>query len=536
MSNKNEIINIESSVAHLNKMFDINTMASQAIDIYDLVTKLKCHIVDLIKNKNVSFYILENGLYRNATGTEAHRVDECFDFEQDNEAFLVAIKQDDIIDTVNEHGELLFQSFWKNNGLEKLNPKYLKAFFNNDTPVCFCFIGEDEDGKPVKLSADERKSLNASFEYIEPIVAKHVANLKKEKEVESLHKSLNNISILYNISQAVNFIDDLRRLLQVILSKAIDTLEAEKGSLMLYDYTQNALQVRVVHGIADKKIEESINNGSIQCSKIKVGEGVAGTVYLERRPIITNLGADDPRFVIKDVLTNTNSLLCVPLISKGEAIGVINITNKKNGKLFNQSDLDFMISLANQAAIAIDNAKLYELATKDGLTKLYIYRHFYTLLENELRRCIRYSRDMSLLMIDIDDFKQVNDTYGHLVGDQVLREIAQVISDTIRKIDTPARYGGEEFVVILPETDKENAIIIAERIRENIAKIKVRVNETSFITPTASIGLSQYPTDGNDIKAIVNSADIALYNSKKNCKNSVSVFSQEGCYIVGQEN
>ena len=194
-----------------------------------------------------------------------------------------------------------------------------------------------------------------------------------------------------------------------------------------------------------------------------------------------------------------------------------------------------MTSLSNQAAIAIDNAKLYELATKDGLTKLYISRHFYTLLENEIRRCSRYKHKMSLLMLDIDNFKQVNDTYGHLIGDQILRELSNEISQTVRKIDIPARYGGEEFIVILPETTKEDAVIIAERLRINISKIKVKAKEDTYISPTTSIGVCQYPMDGEEAKTLINSADTALYHSKHNGKNIVSIFDEAGCKLIPRE-
>ncbi len=530
MSDTNEISNIENNVVHLSRMFDISTIANQAQGVYDLLKKMSDYIVKLINNQNVSFYVLEGQIFRSVVTAQNSRADECFESEQENEAFLAAINEGKIVDTRNEHGDILFASFWEKNGLEKLKPKYLRAFFSNGVPVCFCFIGLSDTFS--NLTKEQREVLDLAFDYIEPIIGKYLNDLKKEHEIIKLQKSLYNISILYNISQAVNFIDDLKRLLQVILSKAIDTLEAEKGSLMLYDYSQNSLQVRVVYGLQDKKVEEGINNGIIQCSKIKAGEGVAGMVFLERKPIITNLGSADPRFIVKDILTNTHSLLCVPLIAKGEAIGVINITNKKNGKLFNQKDLEFMTSLANQAAIAIDNAKLYELATKDGLTKLYIYRHFYTLLENEIRRCARYKRDMSLLMLDIDNFKNVNDTYGHLVGDQILRELARTISETVRKIDIPARYGGEEFVVILPETTKEDAVVIAQRLRKNISKIEVAANEATTISPTTSIGVAQYPYDGVDPKSLISSADTALYHSKNNGKNVVSTYSKDGCQLI----
>ena len=530
MSTDNNENKLQNNIQNLQQMFEISTIATQADGATDLVKKLGEYLKKFLNNENISFYLLDGQIYRNVSPVKNIKAEEYFEFEQDNEAFLSIINQGGLIESISNSGEVLFASFWEVNGLEKLKTKYLRAFFSNGVPVAFCFIGLSDTFS--EATDGQINSLNMIFDYIEPIIGKCMNNLKKESEIVELQKSLYNISILYNISQAVNFIDDLKHLLQVILSKAIDTLEAQKGSLMLYDYSQNSLQVRVVYGLQDKKVEDGINNGIIQCSKIKAGEGVAGMVFLERKPIITNLGAADPRFIVKDILTNTHSLLCVPLIAKGEAIGVINITNKKHGKLFNQKDLEFMTSLANQAAIAIDNAKLYELATKDGLTKLYISRHFYILLENEVRRCSRYKRDMSLLMLDIDDFKHVNDTYGHLIGDQILREISRVISDTVRKIDIPARYGGEEFVVILPETNKEDAVIIAERLRKNISKITVQANETTTISPTASIGVAQYPTDGVDPKTLISSADTALYHSKHNGKNVVSTFSKDGCQVI----
>ena len=205
------------------------------------------------------------------------------------------------------------------------------------------------------------------------------------------------------------------------------------------------------------------------------------------------------------------------------------VTNKKHDKLFNQKDLEFITSLANQAAIAIDNAKLYELATKDGMTKLYIYRHFYTLLENEMRRCKRYKRNMSLIIMDIDNFKSINDTYGHLTGDLILKRLAITLQETVRKIDIPARYGGEEFVVILPETSKKDACVIAERIRKAVSQIEVKINETDTISPTVSIGIAQYTTDGQEPKDLINAADTALYYSKHNGKNVVSVYDKNGC-------
>lgn len=522
----NHNLSLENNIKYLNMMFEISTIANQTDDVYELIEKLKSYAEKMIQSDDIIFYILEGQRYKCLSLLETLRNSEFVEGDEGDSAFWEAVNKAKIISLKDSPDLQSFNNFLERNNIKMLEPSHVRVFFNNHVPICFCFIRE---GLNNPIQEETLNNLNKIFDYIEPIIAKYHKKARKDEEIVQLQKSLHNISILYNISQAVNFIDDLKRLLQVIIQKALITLDAEKGSLMLYDYSINALQVRIVSGLKDKKLEEAINNGAVQCAKIGIGEGIAGTVFLERKPIITNLGSADPRFIVKEILSNTKSLLCVPLIAKGEVIGVINITNKKHDKLFNQKDLEFITSLANQAAIAIDNAKLYELATKDGMTKLYIYRHFYTLLENEIRRCSRYKRNMSLIIMDIDNFKNINDTYGHLTGDTILKRLASVLQETVRKIDIPARYGGEEFVVILPETNKKDASVIAQRIRKNISQIEVKINETKTISPTVSIGVAQYSTDGQEAKELINAADTALYYSKHNGKNMVSIFEKEGC-------
>lgn len=528
-----EANSLENNIKYLSMMFEISTIANQADDVYELLKKIKDYTSSMIKTDDINFYLLENQYYKNVFVNDKTRSNEYFEYEEGNSSFWNAVEKMNLVSMKDETGTQIFRAFLEQNKILSLDPSHVRVFFHHQTPICFCFIKENPNSP---LTLEVKENLNKIFNYMEPIIAKLHKKIKKDKEIAQLQKSLHNISILYNISQAVNFIDDLKRLLKVIISKALLTLDAERGSLMLYDYSINALQVTIVSGLQDKKLEDAINNGAVQCAKIGVGEGIAGTVFLERKPIITNLGSADPRFIVKEVLSNTKSLLCVPLIAKGEVIGVLNITNKKHDKLFNQKDLEFITSLANQAAIAIDNAKLYELATKDGMTKLYIYRHFYTLLENEIRRCARYKRNMSLIMMDIDNFKRINDTYGHLTGDTILKRLAAVLRETVRKIDIPARYGGEEFVVILPETDKKDACVIAERIRKNVAAITVKINETQTLSPTISMGIAQYTTDGQEPKELINAADTALYFSKHNGKNMASIYEKDGCIKVEQVN
>ncbi|MBE7706676.1 MAG: sensor domain-containing diguanylate cyclase [Cyanobacteria bacterium SIG30] len=523
---------LEKNLNKLNKMFSISTIVNQSVDFSDFLEKITNFISGYIPDLKITFFSSHNGVFKAVSSNDSIKVDEYFEYDSDNEALWSILNSNKIVKAVNDNEVQIFSSFINQAGLKKLNARYIRAFFENNLPVCFCFMSLNNDKD---LSEDDFLFLNNLFNYIEPNIIKFIEAKNQENKIFELQKSLYNISILYNISQAVNFIDDLKRLLQVILSKALTTLDAEKGSLMLYDYSSNSLLVKVVYGLADKITEDNINNGFMECQKIKAGEGVAGTVFLEKRAIITNLGSNDPRFVKRNALSTTQSLLCVPLIVKGEAIGVINISNKKNNKLFNQKDLEFMTSLANQAAIAIDNAKLYELATKDGLTKLYMYRHFYTLLENEIRRSVRYKHNISLLMMDIDDFKNVNDVYGHLAGDQTLREISNEIVETLRKIDIPARYGGEEFAIILPETTKEDAVIIADRLRKKIESLNIKVHKTISVKVTVSIGIAQFDFQSSDPKMLIDKADKALYNSKNSGKNVISVYNDDGDFTLIRE-
>ena len=525
-----KIYNLQKNFLELNNLFELNILSNQAYSLDDLLAKISFFLTTNFNLNDVVFFVKKEQSFKSVNCSEDMN---SFEFDADNADFLNYAGRE-LFPTINPDGTHRYRSLWESASLDGLNSAYFKVFTKDDNPFCVCSIGKKENNEP--FTEEELALLNKMFYCIEPLLVKFVRQAEQEKQISVLHKSLHNLSILYNISQAVNFIDDLKGLIQVILGRALETIDAEKGSLMLYDMTDNTLQVKVVYGLKDPKVEFDINNGVIECSKLKVNEGIAGKVFAEKKAIITNLGQNDPRFKQANIMNNISSMICVPLIAKGEAIGVINITNKKNNKLFNKQDLEFIEALSNQAAIAIDNAKLYELATKDGLTKLYIHRHFRTLLEAEITRASRYKHVMSLLMMDIDNFKHVNDTYGHLVGDRVLKEIAVTIKNTCRNIDVPARYGGEEFTVILPETAAKDATIIAERLRKNIAKIEVPIDDKVTLKTTISIGISEFPSSATDAEELISTADQALYKAKNDGKNCIYVHHSGGFYKCLNEN
>ncbi|MCG6535875.1 MAG: sensor domain-containing diguanylate cyclase [Syntrophales bacterium LBB04] len=259
-----------------------------------------------------------------------------------------------------------------------------------------------------------------------------------------------------------------------------------------------------------------------------MGEGIAGKVFETREPIIVDAAEKDERY-LENKDSNVESILCIPLIVSDEAIGVINITNKtiSNG-CFTSEDLKLLTALGNQAAVAINNTSLYEMAITDELTKLYIRRFFKLKLESEFRRAERYGHQLTLAMCDVDHFKKVNDTYGHQTGDMVLQTIANLLKDSVREVDIPARFGGEEFVVILPETSVEGGWIFGERVRETVAGSKAAGWPCQI---TISIGLATYPDDADSIQTLIDRADAALYEAKHKGRNRVYSFKPQEVHL-----
>lgn len=351
-----------------------------------------------------------------------------------------------------------------------------------------------------------------------------IARLRDERELKE--QRMQELNTLFKISNAVNLFVDSEELLKFVLTHAIDVLEAERGSIMLLDDQTDELVVKVASGGRFR-----IASGT----PVKLGHGICGTVASDGAGKICNQGFKDPEFrnfgsilPVEDI----KSLLCSPLKFKEGTIGVINIVNKRNESCFNDSDLALLNLIASQAAVTIENNKLYELSITDGMTRLFVHRYFQARLSEEMLRARRYGLTLSLIMFDIDNFKKFNDNYGHQMGDLVLQKVAATIKETIRTgIDIPCRYGGEEMSVILPETRSEEAFQTAERIREKIAAITVN-HSSGVLRVTTSIGIAAYPNDAHDKESLIKIADRALYSSKakgKNCSTLAGDLGSTSC-------
>jgi len=339
---------------------------------------------------------------------------------------------------------------------------------------------------------------------------------QRQKEKEDLDKTLQNLSLLYSIGKAMNYISDLKKLLQFILSQAIEVTSAEKGSLMLYDLETDQLNIRVLAGMEDSAFQAKVNNNEIVCRSFKPGEGIAGRVYMTAKPLVVNNIKEDDVFIDSEK-SFVRSIACIPMIVYNEVIGVINVTNKRHGKEFTGEDVEMLKAVADQAAVAINKAQLWDMAVTDSLTGLYVRRYFMVKLQEELHRAERYNNILSIVMADLDRFKKVNDTYGHDAGDRVLKAIGKFLQQNIRDVDVIARYGGEEFVLMIPEAAKDAAHSLSERLRKNLSAMKFE----DLPPITISLGIATYPHDGKDPEDLIRKADAAMYAAKRAGRNQV---------------
>jgi len=208
----------------------------------------------------------------------------------------------------------------------------------------------------------------------------------------------------------------------------------------------------------------------------------------------------------------------VPLKKGTTNFGVFSIYTKKK-RNFSQLDTEIIKIFASQVTLAIINKtyleKIYQTAITEDLTGLYNQGYFYKRLEEEISRARRFKHSLSLVFIDLDDLKKVNDSFGHLAGDKVLKRVSKIVQESIRKIDIPARYGGDEIVTVLPETDASSARILAERIRKKVEDAFAQTD-----TPvTISIGIATYPEDASQKIDLLRKADLAMYKAKQKGKN-----------------
>src|SRR5436190_91793 len=328
------------------------------------------------------------------------------------------------------------------------------------------------------------------------------------------------LTIFHDVAKALTSSLDLDSILQTIMDKMAEYFRPDTWSLLMVDEKQDELHFAIAVG--DKS--EALKN-----VRLKMGEGIAGWVAKHGETRVVPDVRTDPFFATRvDDATKweTRSVICVPLRSKLRVLGVIQLVNVDMER-FKEPELFFLQSLSDYAAIAIENArwveKIQELTITDDCTGLYNARHLYKTLDSEVYRSARFGHEFTVLFIDLDHFKQVNDTHGHLVGSKLLSEVGYSIKAHLRLIDSAFRYGGDEFVILLPQTSKDAALVVARRLLDLFRNSAFCKEEALNLNVRASIGLATYPGDANSAHDIISLADEMMYAVKNSTRDNISV-------------
>ncbi len=398
------------------------------------------------------------------------------------------------------------------------------------------------DGRPVgsvSLKADAatlRRSARLRFDFHlgsfgrgDPPAKEVLAHLKAARPVEAggrppmaqqLKKTAQRLAILTDIVKTANSILEPRKVIELIMAKIQQLIPSEAWSMLMVDEEKQELTFELALGEKGRDVSSF---------RVKMGEGIAGWVAQTGKPTIVNDTSRDPRFARRfDSQTQfrTRSILCAPLISRGRTIGVVQVINRRGGK-FTQADLEVLLTLVEPCAIAIENAILFQrteqLTITDDLTKLFNSRYLNLYISREIKRCKRHGIPLSVIFLDLDGFKGVNDAYGHLAGSRTLTEVGGILVEAVRESDILARYGGDEFVVVLPETPPSGALVIAERIRKAIESHSFLKDQGLEARISASFGIASYPDHALTPEGLIQKADQAMYRVKERDKNGIEV-------------
>ncbi len=349
--------------------------------------------------------------------------------------------------------------------------------------------------------------------------------MESTKLLKELKRTIDELHVFNEIGKTLTSTLDIKEVLRIIMQKVNELLEPSSFSLLLLNEETMTLKHEVK--ISKNRPVEEDNN-----IILKVGEGLIGWVAKEGKPVLF----PDPTKSLKystppniGIEKHENSLICAPLKSKGKILGVIKIVSTNAiGKLFGEEDLKTIQTICDYSSIAIENAKNFarvqELTITDDTTSLFNSRYLHSLLDSEVIRAKRYDKEFSMIFLDLDRFKEVNDTHGHIYGSTLLKEVGEIILENIRSVDIATRYGGDEFVIILPETGKEKAVLTAERLRASIAKHMFLQSRGLKIQFTASFGVATYPVDAQTKEELIKMADEAMYKVKDKGRNGVASF------------
>jgi len=373
-----------------------------------------------------------------------------------------------------------------------------------------------------KKRSEEQEKIFVELQVAYDKIRSHERRLQASKEAleranEELEGRLAEIFFTHEFFKALTTFSSVEDVTSLIVDGANGILGAEISAVYLFDHRDWTLRLRASQGrpedyfvpavpVAETILGVAFREGFVQQSDVQAG---------------TDLNAWSTR------PDEIRSHAAMPLRSGDSVIGVLMIASATFRDL-TQAERDRLQVIANQSSLALQNALLHEelerLSVTDRLTELYNHGYLHQRLDEEIERAMRFGHRLSVIMLDIDDFKKFNDRFGHPKGDMVLKAVSSVIRQNLREIDVAARYGGEEFVVVLPETDVAGALAVAERIRTSMEEYPHIADEQGErVTQTISLGVATYPLHAPDGASLIEAADQAMYRAKRAGKNRVVV-------------
>jgi len=331
------------------------------------------------------------------------------------------------------------------------------------------------------------------------------------------------LSLVLDVTKVLSSTFELGKVLSKILERIRTVVKAGSGAFYLMSEDGDELVLQAARGAS------RIKGGAY---RFKPGKGIPGWAVKDREPKIVPDVSRERRFdpaVEKATGISYRSVMAVPVMAKNELLGVIELVNKDDPEGFTGRDIELVSMIMDQSALAVERSRMFlrmeDLVITDDLTKLFNLRYLQRTLDVEIERADRYNLSVSLIFMDLDFFKVVNDTYGHLIGSKLLVELSQLLLKGLRKVDIVARYGGDEFVMVLPQTNVDSAKLIAERLRHSIERNTFLQSEGLGLKLTASFGIATYPDHAKSQEELMRLADEAMYWVKYKTRNDV--------YVVG---
>jgi len=461
----------------------------------------------LTKNKEMNLFFIDTArIFRNLVETVQSGI-----FIVDHRGFLVFVntKFVEMLSYQNK-GEMLGLNVMRDLYVARDDRKILtnelnKKGFVKDVPIRL--VRKDGSLAVISVTGNFVRNENEQIIGVQGIAYDATDRIYLERELQREKEKLEDLLVF---GEQVSQIRDLDKLVNFIVDKTSRILEANKCSLLLFDSMEDELVIKGCRGLPEE----------IQHQRVKVGNGIAGHVAKTGGQVLVSNIEYDERFTRKNQPQyESRSFMSSAISLNQQLIGVLNVADKGKGQaVFNETDLKVLTAISRQSAVVLENAKVYKeleyLSGTDPLTNLPNYRSFVKHLEEEVQRFHRFGYEFSLLLIDVDDFKGYNDTYGHPEGDVFLRSLSDILTDHLRLIDKVCRYGGDEFVVLLPGTPVSRARAVAERMR-------IAVEEYTFRKPmTISVGVVEYREFLNHFD-FISRGDQALFRAKREGKNRV---------------